>query len=231
MKESVLQLQVFYEIAMALGNSLDLNEMLQESLTVYLRKLNCSAGAILMMTEQYKTFYQFTPVFSIPREIKKNETYRHAMKRIPDSLPKIQLPRFLKYFPIHGNLGEKKFFHLMELPDFGILLLVKSSIDLEQPVLRSLTYLNEKLARSCNACLQNKKLAQHIEHLKNEIFQRHRIEDTLRDNEKRLQRLDQHLTEILENVAGVARETGQGKDKRKWLKAIEDAALKARNLT
>jgi len=70
------------------------------------------------------------------------------LKRIPSGLPKAQLPQFMKYFPIHGKYEEKSFFHMMELPDFGLLLPVKSSIDLEQSVLRSLAYLNEKLARS-----------------------------------------------------------------------------------
>ena len=230
MKDSVIQLQVFYEIAMSIGNSLDLRKMLQESLTVYLRKLNCAAGAILMMEEEYKNLYRFVPIFSIPREIEKNAAYCHALKRIPNSLPKTQLPQFLKYFPIHGKYGEKNFFHMMELPDFGLLLLVKSSIDLEQSVLRSLTYLNEKLARSCNACLQNKKLAQYIEQLKDEISQRHRIMGSLRECQERSQNLNKILSVIQEKISLTKTDVKPGSDILGRLNAIEEAALKARDL-
>lgn len=45
--ETLIQTQIFYEIAMSIGNSLDLDDMLKEGLSAYLKKLNCSAGIVL----------------------------------------------------------------------------------------------------------------------------------------------------------------------------------------
>ena len=38
MNQDLIQIQIFYEIAMSIGNSLNLRQMLKESLGVYLRK-------------------------------------------------------------------------------------------------------------------------------------------------------------------------------------------------
>lgn len=179
MKNFLIQLQVFYEIAMSIGNSLDINKMLQESLTAYLRKLNCSAGAVFRLETLPEGVCRFVPVYSIPREIKRNSTCRHALKHIPEALPPSRLPQFLPNLPISGQWKRTSFYHIMELVDFGLLLLVKSSTDLEPPVVKSLNYLNEKLARSCIACLQNEKVKQTNEQLENEIHQRQQMEEAL----------------------------------------------------
>ncbi len=179
MKDSLIQLQVFYEIAMSIGNSLDINKMLQESLTAYLRKLNCSAGAVFKLETLPEGVYRFVPVYSIPREIKRNPTCRHALEHIPQELSPSRLPQFLPKLPINGQWKGTSFYHIMELVDFGLLLLVKSSTDLELPVVQSLNYLNEKLARSCIACLQNEKVKQTNEQLENEIHQRQQMEEAL----------------------------------------------------
>ena len=47
MKDTLNQIQIYYEMAMSLGNSLDLKKMLKEGLLAYLEKLNCSAGSVL----------------------------------------------------------------------------------------------------------------------------------------------------------------------------------------
>ncbi|NIM18312.1 MAG: response regulator [Candidatus Aminicenantes bacterium] len=179
MKNSLIQLQVFYEIAMSIGNSLDINKMLQESLTAYLKKLNCSAGAVFWLETLPEGVCRFVPVYSIPREIKRNPTCRHALEHIPQELSPSRLPQFLLKLPINGQWKGTSFYHIMELVDFGLLLLVKSSTDLELSVLQSLNKLNEKLARSCIACIQNEKVKQANEQLENEIHQRQQMEEVL----------------------------------------------------
>jgi len=41
MLSSAEGIQLFYEIAMSIGSSIDLKKMLKTSLSTYLRKLNC----------------------------------------------------------------------------------------------------------------------------------------------------------------------------------------------
>lgn len=193
MTERLIQLQVFYELAMSIGNHPEIDKMLEESLSAYLRKLNCSAGAVFRMDDKQESVCRFSTLYTIPRGIKRNPVFQQALKRIPDGLPKGQLPQFLKYLPIHGKSAENNFYHIMNLPDFGLLLLVKNNTDLKQPVLRSLADLNEKLARSCNACLRNQRLSQYTEYLKSEIHRRTHIETSLKECEERCRELSQQL--------------------------------------
>lgn len=246
MKHALIKLQVFYEIAMSIGNSLDLNQMLQESLTAYLRKLNCSAGAVFMTdvengNNEKDSVYRFNLIYSIPRQIKRNATCIHALKQVPDAVPHSQVTRFMNTLPFNGQHGEGDFFHIMELPGFGLLLLVKSSVDLEQPMIQSLRSLNEKLAGSCIACLQNQKVTQYNQQLKREIQERRRIEEALL-KAKKLEAIGtlaggvahdfNNLLSIILGSVSLARMDVQPEDPVfARLNDIEKVSLKARDLT
>ena len=78
---------------------------------------------------------------------------------IPEAMDEPGLSRFKASLPMAGEDGEGKFYHLMDLPGFGLLVLVKGGVDFDFPVIQSLKPLNEKLARACIACLQNEKIA------------------------------------------------------------------------
>jgi len=66
--------------------------------------------------------------------------------------------------------------------------------------------------------------------LKDEIFQRHRIADSLRDCEERFQSLNKILSVIQENVSLTKTGVKPGSDMLGRLNAIEEAVLKARDL-
>jgi hypothetical protein len=46
---SAEQLQIAYEIAMSIGNSLDMATMLRSCIPTLLRKLNCAAGVVQLL--------------------------------------------------------------------------------------------------------------------------------------------------------------------------------------
>ncbi|MEE8373295.1 MAG: hypothetical protein V3R87_06255, partial [Dehalococcoidia bacterium] len=71
MQTSVEHIQIFYEIAMSIGASLDLREMLKSSLSTFLRKLNCSAGGIFISREGSDGGAVFEQLYSIPRDVSK----------------------------------------------------------------------------------------------------------------------------------------------------------------
>ena len=195
MREQLLQLQVFYEIATAIGNHLDLRRMLRESLSAYLRKLNCSAGGVFRMNRSEPS-PGFQPVFSIPRHLNRNPGWTAAMAEIPDRLNAGLASRFLANLPRSGAADSDHFFHLFPLPDFGLLVLIKRRRPLDEAVLQSLTPLNLKLARSCTACGQNREIERMNRRLTHEVAERRRAEAALRS-----------LTDELENrVADRTRE-------------------------
>ncbi|MHC4552824.1 MAG: ATP-binding protein [Planctomycetota bacterium] len=162
---------LFYEIAMAIGGSLDLRRMLKESVSTYLKKLNCSAGGVFMLTEDNGQ-YRYEPVFSIPRAFESHPVYQSVNAHIPDCLDVESLADFRKTLPLSDDVDGTSFYHLMELKDFGLLYISRRSEDLDPYIVKSLMPLNNKLARGCLSCLQNEQLSQHQSHLEEQVNQR-----------------------------------------------------------
>ena len=185
MKESLLQLQIFYEIAMSIGNSLDLREMLKESMLTFLRRLNCSAGAVLQWRRHSEGYYEPHTVYCTPRQFTKQPSFQKILEQIPHEQNEASLNRFVRQLPIIGVL-EEKYYHIMELPEFGLLILIKSRQHFPDYVLQSLKRINGKLARSCIACVQN-------ERLEKEIGDRRRAEDALRKSEERYRTIVENI--------------------------------------
>ncbi|MFP4032812.1 MAG: ATP-binding protein [Desulfococcaceae bacterium] len=187
MREQLLQIQVLFEIATAIGNHLDERRMLRESLSAYLRKLTCCAGGIFQ-TRAAPDGPTFAPLFCIPRKLERNPGWTAALRRIPDPMPASDLPAFLDELPLSGAAGSKHFFHLFPLPDFGLLLLVKHRRPLDESILHSLKPLNLKLARSCTACAQSREIERVNAQLIHEVRERRRAEGALRALTNQLER-------------------------------------------
>lgn len=194
--DSLLQTQIFYEIAMSTGNSLDLGVMLKEGLSVYLKKLNCSAGVVLETRGKGGDSVYFARIFSIPRNLSLS-LCQEAMACIPAELPKADLPAFLGGLPLSGRDKKGRFFHIVELPGFGLLLLLRGSKDFSPTMLRSLAPVNRKLADSCLACLRNMMMKSFNQLLTGEIAERKRAETELKKTLEELElRVDERTREL-----------------------------------
>ena len=102
MMDSLHQTQIFYEIAMSIGNSLDLGDMLKEGLSAYLKKLNCTAGVVLEMRRGPGDAVSFSPIFSIPRNLSPWVS-QTALGAIPANLTRSSLSEFLRGLPVSGT--------------------------------------------------------------------------------------------------------------------------------
>ncbi len=158
MPTRVGQIQILYEIAMSIGASLDLHKMLQASLPIFLRKLNCSAGGIYSLKKDIQGKYSFEQIYSIPRNTDRINAYQAALQNVPSRLSERQLVNFRKRLFLYGKTKDSSYFYIMELPDFGLMVLIKSGEDLDPLILKSLSRLLSKLASACNACLREEAL-------------------------------------------------------------------------
>jgi signal transduction histidine kinase/CheY-like chemotaxis protein/PAS domain-containing protein len=184
MTERQIQLQVMYETAMAIGNSLDLEKMLMESLNVYLRKFNLAAGAVLE-NRPVENRVHIEPLFSIPRRIDNNSTFQGALSAIPSQLSAEQHGEFIGGLPISGICDSMQY-HIMELPDFGLLVLLKSGAPLDEYLLKSMSRLNRKLAIACRSCLRQKAMGKLTTDLEQENKTRKEAETALAESHERL---------------------------------------------
>ena len=95
MNDNLIQLQVFYEISMSIGNGSNLKEMLKTSLSAYMRKLNCSLGVILSAEHDPSGRFRFERALSIPRNVDHNRTFHAIMDSFPTEMSGAELKTFL----------------------------------------------------------------------------------------------------------------------------------------
>jgi PAS domain S-box-containing protein len=207
--DTMTQRQIFYELAMSIGNSLDLDKVLQDGLSAYLEKLNCSVGIILKMQTGSDCGPVFTPIFSIPENLDFSD-YRAAFERIPNGPTESSTQDFLHTLPFSVKDDKGRFCHIMELPGFGLLLLVRNGEALSPAIILSLVSLNQKLADSCLACLQNTKFQLVNKQLMHEIMECRQAEAELKkirgQLEERVEERTRELKASIEALIGVNRQ-------------------------
>jgi len=154
MTERSEQIQILYEIVTSLDTELDLEDMLKKCLSIYVRKLNCSAGAVFKLNQysQGENYY-FKEIISMPRRIHNNSVYKNAIKQIPQELNKQTLNEFYKHLPTNLHISENQHCHIMNLPGFGLIIFLKGGEPLKVDLLNSLLALNKEIANACKSCL------------------------------------------------------------------------------
>ncbi len=185
---NVVHLQIYYEIAMAIGNGLELNTMLKQSLSAYLRTLNCSAAMVLVQRHTPGREIEYLPLFSLPCNIKGNMAIKAALQELTGRHSAVRLADFLNRLPICCSISNDAFYHIMELKDFGLLVLSTRGTDLDNDVVKSLKPLNMKLAQACLSCEQNKQL-------QNEIYERKKAETALKASKKKYKNIFENAVE------------------------------------
>ncbi len=181
MKDSLSHTKGIYEIAMSIGNSLDMTEMLQESLDAYLRQLKLAACAVLQKnTVEDQT--QWNPVYAVSHHDIEEETLWTDIADVLES--SIESPK-LREQPLSGQRNGA-YFHVMVLSDFGLLYLSKTGDPLDDDLLAALIRLNEKLSKACRFCLQKNDRQKIAADLEQENITRNRAETALNESHERL---------------------------------------------
>ncbi|WP_319557431.1 EAL domain-containing protein [Thiomicrorhabdus sp.] len=147
----ILQLQ--YELLMSLGNSFELEEMLQGTLKVLLEHLHCSSVALYRLQNK-----QHSLVFSAPSVSSKQHNLLSQIEPLLIELGQSD-SGFITSRINHTN------HHIIELADFGFVVLIESEIAVETAQIEGIARLNTKLVQAINACLQQEKLTSNQERL------------------------------------------------------------------
>jgi signal transduction histidine kinase len=155
------QIQIFYEISMSIGSTMDLRALVKIALGTYLRKLNCSAGSVLRRVwvegGSDGGRWELERIHSIPRNIERVATHEAAVS--------LATPRLLEDgggLPLCHTDDSGHDCHVFALQGFGALVLVTTAGRFDAHVIHSLVQLNARLAEACIACVQNEQLQQSI---------------------------------------------------------------------
>ena len=144
------RIQALYEISLSIGPKETLEATADNALSGYLQKLNCSVGAIFQRTiEDGGVRYEVTA--TIPASPYGNDTLRAAIEHLPGTVEE-QLS-FITELPITGTTDDGSHYYLMELPEFGVIVLGKRGGEIDEITRSALKPLNEKLAEACRSQL------------------------------------------------------------------------------
>lgn len=168
--KTLQKIQIFYELAMAVGISLDLHQMLKHALFSYLRKLNCVCAVVYRVTPNRKKKYHNNLVFSIPFSPYIKKTYGEILEQIPCKFSEIDLLKYRNTLPLIDSTGKLQYYHIMLLDNFGFLVLIKNNKQLDTDIILALKEINVKLAQACEACIKNKELSESEERYKSMFY-------------------------------------------------------------
>ncbi len=139
------KIQILYEISLTIGEGNSIQESAKKALSIYLRKLNCTAGVIFAKSE-IANIVSYKHIYSIPRRIETKSLYEDILSDIPKETPHLQ--SFLLKLPIINSSINNTHSYLMELPDYGLILLIKKGEPFSADIIHSLKPLNKKLAET-----------------------------------------------------------------------------------
>jgi len=90
----LVEQEVLHEIAMAIGESLEMDAMLNHAIPIFLRGLGCATAAVLLCGGDEEVA-EADPVFILPRAAKHNQQLSDILGRYADQLPQMTLPAVL----------------------------------------------------------------------------------------------------------------------------------------
>jgi len=151
--QEVQHLEILYELTMSIGDSLDMRRMLKSSLSAFLKRLNCIAGGVYHVIVDEDGIQELEASHTIPRRTDRNATYQEGMMLATNMLAESTLINCAEKMPIVRQSESGSYYHLFELPNFGVLLLVKKKKPIDPLLVKSLQPLLKKLATAANACL------------------------------------------------------------------------------
>jgi PAS domain S-box-containing protein len=134
-----------FELAMALGGSLDLQAMLNSVLNILLRRLDGRVAAVYGLSDRS----ELELVLGLPRSAKVPPTMTAEGAGPGGDVRPL-------YRPSQAAAGIERY--VFSLPGFGVLILERRPPDLEPPVLSALEPLMQRLGRACRACVDHARL-------------------------------------------------------------------------
>ena len=151
--------QIQYELAMSIGASLDMEEMLKTALNAFLSKLRCTSIGVHLRDLPTPDGKRFGIAYTIPRTRRMEAAYQEAMHLIPNPQDLVHWNAFLHRLPIVERYDGDHYYHIVYLPKTGLVIMVRNQ-SFSDSELQSLDPLLLKLASACQACLQTHELGE-----------------------------------------------------------------------
>jgi PAS domain S-box-containing protein len=148
------EISPLFDLALETGRGINLYEMLKSSLSRYLKRLDCFVAVIYKLEDAENGNYKTEMIFSIPYVFISWQGHEKIEELIPSEFTPSQLVDFRRQLPLKGNASSDLFHHIMDLPGFGFLILVRHKGFIDDATLLHLEMINNKLAESSINCIR-----------------------------------------------------------------------------
>ncbi len=182
------EIEILYEISLAIGHSLDLQSMLKQSVGTIMRQLNCQAAVVLkyetdddedsthgrwkkQVQEQTQTHAHeeltWEHLYVVPKTARKSSELQDFLTQLDLPWNKVDLQVWQAAaeggaLPQASEFGTSTYYAFY-LPKIGVLILKRIGPRISRSLLLSLNVLMDKLAYSAVACLHDAQLKRQIE--------------------------------------------------------------------
>ncbi|MHC9544532.1 MAG: PocR ligand-binding domain-containing protein [Vulcanimicrobiota bacterium] len=148
-----------YELFLSIQSETDLSSFLETALTQLTGLLECT-GAAVQVFQESSADLAFRELITVPSSLRQNTAYIESCGRL--IVNGSALNEFKKSLPIEGSSRKGGCYHIIELPSFGVLILIKEDKHLASELLIALHSFAGNLARRCAICssLERLKIAE-----------------------------------------------------------------------
>lgn len=160
------QVQILYEILMSVDSESDLQSSLKNSLSIVLRKLNCSAGGIFTLKCTPDLNVYIDELISIPRNSGQISIFESAKSRAEDLFNAMGWKTLMLNLPIYQDCGTDGCYHILSLSNFGFIILIKSNGCLLPGFVKSLEPVFIKVGNIFTSMLKKEELLMSEERLR-----------------------------------------------------------------
>ncbi len=144
--------EILLEISLRIGASLNLEEMLWDTVTEMLRLLECSAAQVLRAKADIADgALHWQPLVTLPESSSQTPVLLPSVQRIGLPTDVKEWDGWAQRLPLVQE-EESKTTLLVDLSGFGVIALERSGSPWDDEFIRSLTILFKKLAHACTAC-------------------------------------------------------------------------------
>jgi len=174
MKRALQIISIQHELAMAIGNGLDLNEMLQSFMRVSIARLDLSSAHLFLFhdnTEEPVHFVGHADAGELSHYLSIPVQFLGAPWADSELLSNIVKAHVNKNEIVSVFHSDQKIYQGFSIPDHGVIVF-ESFTEIEPTIQKSLQPIFKKLALSCYACLVHQSLAK-------EMIARRSAEDTI----------------------------------------------------
>lgn len=144
-----------YELFLSIQADTDLASFLETALKELTLLLECT-GAAVQVFQESSADLAFRELITVPSSLHQNTAYVESCRHL--IVKESAINEFKKTLPIEGSSRKGGFYHIIELPSFGVLILIKEEKRLPSEMLKALYSFAGSLARRCATCISLERL-------------------------------------------------------------------------